>query len=83
MHYRAGFYYKTDGRSENGVQFSEAALNLGFGVPFVFKRKTSNIDLSLSLGQTMNERLIRESFVKFGIGLTFNDQEWFIKRRYY
>jgi len=83
MHYRAGLSYKTDGRSENDVQFSEAALNLGLGVPFVFKRKTSHIDFSLSIGTSVSERLISESFVKFGVGLTFNDQEWFIKRRYY
>lgn len=83
MHYRAGIYYRTDGRSENGNQFSEAALNLGLGVPFVFKRKTSNLDISLSFGRSMGERLISENFVKFGLGLTFNDQEWFIKRRYY
>lgn len=83
MHYRAGFYYKTDGRSENGEQFKETAVNLGFGMPFVFKRKTSHIDLSLSIGQSLGNRLISENFVKFGVGLTFNDQEWFIKRRYY
>ena len=83
MHYRMGLYYQTDGRSENGQQFSEAAINLGLGIPFVFKRKLSNVDLCLSIGQSMGDRLISESFVKFGLGLTFNDQEWFIKRRYY
>ena len=83
LHYRVGAYYRTDGRTENGQIFSEAAVNLGLGVPFVFKRKTSHIDLNLSVGQSMDERLISESFVKFGLGLTFNDQEWFIKRKYY
>lgn len=83
MHYRFGMYYQTDGRSENNIQFSEGALNLGLGIPFVFKRKTSHIDVSLKIGQSMGDRLISESFVKLGLGLTFNDQEWFIKRRYY
>jgi hypothetical protein len=83
MNYRVGFYYRTDGRSENDKQFTEAAINLGLGVPFVFKRKTSNVDFMLSIGKSMSERLISESFVKFGVGLTFNDQEWFIKRKYY
>jgi hypothetical protein len=83
MHYRMGIYYKTDSRSENDKQFNEAALNLGLGVPFVFKRKTSHIDFSLKIGKTLGDRTISESFVKLGIGLTFNDQEWFLKRRYY
>jgi hypothetical protein len=83
MRYRAGFQYQTDSRSEDGDQLKEAALSLGVGFPIVFQRKASNIDLSLTFGQSIGERLISESFVKFGVGLTFNDQEWLLKRRYY
>ncbi|HAQ36980.1 MAG TPA: hypothetical protein DCQ58_00595, partial [Saprospirales bacterium] len=83
MHYRAGFQYQTDSRSESGKQLSEAALSLGVGFPIIFQRKVSNIDLSMTFGQSIGERLISESFVKFGLGLTFNDQDWLLKRRYY
>lgn len=83
MHYRAGFQYQTDSRSESGKQLNEAALSLGVGFPIIFQRKVSDIDLSLTFGQSIGERLISESFVKFGLGLTFNDQDWLLKRRYY
>lgn len=83
MRYRAGLQYQTDSRSEDGNQLKEASLSLGVGFPIIFQRKISNIDLSLTYGQSVGERLISESYVKFGLGLTFNDQEWLLKRRYY
>jgi hypothetical protein len=46
-------------------------------------RSLTTIDLSLELGRrgTMNENLIRETFVNFTLGVSIYER-WFVKSRY-
>ncbi len=83
VNYGAGIYYKTDPRSENENQFVEKGIHLGIGLPFVYKRKISRINLDLNFGNRGSNLSISENFVKFGLSVTFNDTEWFVKRKYY
>jgi hypothetical protein len=59
-------------------------MTLGIGYPI---RRTNlsigQINASLELGRrgVAENGLVRESFTRFSVGLTFNDK-WFIKRRY-
>lgn len=83
VNYRTSFYYKTDPRTENDTQFNEYGMHLGLGLPFVYKRKISRMNMDLNFGRKGNNLLISENFVKLSFSVTFNDTEWFVKRKYY
>lgn len=82
VYYRYGFYYNTDPRSINGKQIDAYGVTLGLGMPFVFQRKVSHINLGLNAGVRGQNTPISEKFVKISLGVTFNDDEWFLKRKY-
>lgn len=79
--YRLGAYYGTDPVMLRGVQLNYYAITAGFSLPF--KKNTGRIHTSLEVGSrgTTSNGLLRENFVRFGLGLSFNDK-WFIKRKY-
>jgi len=82
IYYRFGFSYGKGERSVNQEELDQYSINAGFGFPFVYQRKISHINLGIEFGQRSTGSLLSENFVKFGLGLTFNDDEWFIKRKY-
>lgn len=82
VYYRYGAYYQTDPRVINGHQISTYGITFGFGMPFVFQRKVSHINLGLNIGARGQGTPISEKFVKISLGVTFNDDEWFLKRKY-
>jgi len=79
--YRIGFNYGTDYvqlRGEEMNYYSVAA-----GISFPFRRTADRIHTVFEYGQrgTLNNGLIKESFFRFGLGISLNDR-WFIKRKY-
>lgn len=82
VYYRYGFYYNTDPRTVNGNQIDAYGVTFGLGMPFVFQRKVSHINLGLNAGVRGQNTPISEKFVKISLGVTFNDDEWFLKRKY-
>ncbi len=82
IYYRGGVNFGKGARSIEGNQLSEYSINAGFGFPFVYQRKISHINLGIEYGQRSTGNILSETFVKLGLGLTFNDDEWFIKRKY-
>ena len=81
IRYRLGMYSSKTYLNLKNQQLDEKAITLGFGLPL--KRSGSLVNLSAELGQmgTTDDGLIKESFVRFKIGLIFSDI-WFIKRKY-
>lgn len=82
MYYRFGVFYGNDPRSINSLNLNNYGITLGTGLPFVNQRKISHLNLGLTIGQRGNSALLRESYISLGVGMTFNDDEWFIKRKY-
>lgn len=80
--YRYGAYYQTDPRVLNGEQIKTYGVTMGFGMPFVFQRKISHVNLGVNLGIRGQNTPVSEKFVKISMGVTFNDDEWFLKRKY-
>lgn len=82
--YRVGFYYGQD-----YVKLQNTALpvyGVTFGGSFPYKRSTrstSRFHTSFDIGRigTQSNNLLQQTYVRFGLGLTFN-QQWFIPRRY-
>lgn len=79
--YRAGMYYERDPRLINDERFSTMGVTFGLGMPLSWQRKFSNLDMGVTFGKRSVD-FLSESFVKFTFGFTFNDSDWFIKRKF-
>lgn len=83
IRYRAGFYTGTDPRKVGGVQLSQKAVTLGFGLPIIRKRQQlSFLDLTFEAGQRGVKEALHENYYKVTVGFTLNDNTWFFKRKY-
>lgn len=79
--YRLGFSYGKD-----YVQLRETEMNyftVAAGISFPFRRSNDRIHTLFEYGQrgTLSNNLIKESFFRFGLGISLNDK-WFVKRKY-
>lgn len=82
VYYRYGLFYNEDPRLIEGKQLSSYGLNFGLGMPFVYQRKISHVNIGAEIGVRGQKTVISENYVKLSIGVTFNDDEWFLKRKY-
>ncbi len=82
VYYRYGVYYSTDPKKFNGDAVDSYGITLGMGMPFVFQRKVSTVNLGVTAGTRGANAPISEKFLKFSLGVSFNDDEWFLKRKY-
>jgi len=82
IYYRFGASIGEGARSIGQNQLKDYSVNAGVGLPFVYQRKISHINLGVEFGKRSTGNILSETYVKLGIGLTFNDDEWFIKRKY-
>lgn len=82
VYYRFGLYLKDDPRRIEGEQVKAQGVTFGMGFPFVFQRKVSHANLGIDLGRSGANTPIQENYVRFTLGFTFNDDEWFVKRKY-
>lgn len=80
--YKYGLFYKSDPRSLGTEKLTDYGFTLGFGLPFINQRKLSAADLSFTFGMKGNNTAIEERYMRINFGFTFNDDEWFIKRKY-
>lgn len=82
--YRAGFRLDNTGYIVNDKPLEDFGITFGLGVPLGGDTSSlfSNLNLGFELGRrgtTMNS-LVRESYFKVNLGLSFNSR-WFLKRR--
>jgi len=82
VYYRFGGFYGKDPRVVNDTQINNYGISAGFGMPFVFQKKISHANLGLSIGRRGTGTDIEETYYRITFGFTFNDDEWFIKRKY-
>ncbi|MCB0668663.1 MAG: hypothetical protein KDC80_22715, partial [Saprospiraceae bacterium] len=80
--YRAGFEFGTDPRVVNGEQIKVFSLNGGIGLPVVVSRQVSFINLGLYYGNHGGSIPIKENVLGFRIGVTLNNNLWFLKRKF-
>ena len=82
VYYRYGAYYKQDPSMIEGEQIVAQGITFGMGLPFVFQRKVSHANLGLDIGRSGMNTPIQENYLRVTLGFTFNDDEWFVKRKY-
>lgn len=80
--YRYGLFYNTDPRSDNGTNIIDLGVNFGIGLPVIYQRKISHLNLGIDLGRRGQGTAVEENYLQVNFGFTFNDDEWFIKRKY-
>lgn len=82
MYYRFGVFYGQDPRTISSSNLDNYGITLGTGLPLVAQRKISHLNLGLTLGRRGSSEILRETYISLGVGFTFNDDEWFVKRKY-
>ena len=82
VYYRYGIYYSSDPRSIDDEKIDSYGINFGIGLPFIYQRKISHANIGMNIGVKGRNSPIKETFFRFTFGFTFNDSEWFLKRRY-
>lgn len=82
VYYRYGAYYTTNPKLIQNKSIDEYGLNMGLGLPFVFQRKVSTVNFGITAGVRGLKTVISEKFAKLSLSVTFNDDEWFLQRKY-
>ena len=82
VEYRAGFFYQTDPRSLADEQVDHFGITAGMGMPFVFQRYFSFVNLGLEYGRRGSEDSLKENYLRVRVGITLNDNQWFLKRQF-
>ncbi len=79
--YRLGFTYGADNIKLRNTQLNFYSVTFGASLPF--RRGTDRVHTAFEIGSrgTESNGLMREGFVRFSLGLSFNDK-WFIKSKY-
>ena len=88
MEYRFGGYYEETAIAINGTTLPDYGITFGIGLPMrqnlgPGENRRSMVNAGIILGQrgTLDQGLIRESYLKLFVGITFNDK-WFIDYKY-
>lgn len=81
MSYRLGLRFNQSYIRLNGRSVNEFALTGGVKMPF--RRSRSNLNLGFEIGSrgTLNNNLVKESFINFTFGINIVET-WFYKQRY-
>lgn len=83
IRYRLGGYFEKDARTFNGDQLTNYAVTIGTGIPIIGPRQAlSHINLALEAGQFGLDEGVRENYLRLVVGLTLNDNSWFINRKF-
>jgi hypothetical protein len=82
VQYRFGTFYEKVPVEVNGEAIDDYGLTFGLGLPFFYQRKISNANLGLKIGLRGKGSAIEERYFRFTFSFTFNDDEWFVKRKY-
>ncbi len=79
--YRAGINYKQTPYVANNQDINDFGINFGVTLPL---RNLSRLNLGFEIGQrgTTDNNLIQENYFKAFLGITVNDNKWFIRRKF-
>lgn len=86
VEYRAGFKYQRLPMVINDQHINQAAFTVGFGLPLRSQEFGSfgKLNIGAELGQRgkNSNRLIKEQYAMFNIGVIFSSSQWFRKRQF-
>ena len=81
MTYRTGISAESGTYLVSGNPVKDFGINFGFSIPV---NRISSLDLAFRTGKRGDMKVngIEENYFKIYFGVTFNDQNWFLKRRF-
>lgn len=86
IEWRAGLFLSQTYYFLNSTPIKENGIAFGLGIPIADMRSNvaNYLNLSFVIGQrgTTDNNLIREPFMRFTFGFTFQTMTWFLKRKY-
>lgn len=82
VYYRFGAFYNTEPISIQEERIKKYGVTFGMGLPFIYQRKISHANLGLEIGSRGQGAILSERYLRITGSFTFNDDEWFIKRKY-
>ncbi len=80
--YRIGFEYGKDPRKFQDEQGRYFRISTGFGMPFVFNRQTTYLNLGFYYGKDGVPNKMDRTQFGIQVGFTLTDNSWFVKRKY-
>lgn len=83
VHYRAGFVYQVEPRLLGEEHVRKWELPLGITLPVYHLRQISHIHFGMVIGQMWVPQSLMKSYMQFSLGVTFNDNTWFRKRKFF
>lgn len=79
--YKFGVFYGSDPREFNNEQLKIYGINAGVELAFLAPRNFSFVNIGMEYGRSDLE-VLGNSYIKINLGLTFNSNQWFLKRKY-
>jgi hypothetical protein len=81
MGFQGGFNYAKTRLFYNSKQLNDFSFSFGTSIPV---SGLSLVNLSLSAGTrgTTSSNLYKETYVKFSLGVSLNDRNWFVRKKY-
>ncbi len=80
--YRLGFYFEQDPRTIESESINTFGITIGAGLPLAWQRRFANLNLGLDFGKRSVQNILDENFIKITFGFTFNESDWFVKRKF-
>lgn len=80
--YRFGAYVGNDYRVVEGEHANNLGVTFGWGYPILFLRQDAMIHLNFDFGQRNLGNQLKDTYFMIHFGISINDNEWFLKRRY-
>ncbi len=79
--YMMGINYQQTPYFVNDQEINDLGINFGVTLPL---RNLSRLSLAFKVGQrgTTDNELIKETYIKAYLGVTINDNKWFIRRKF-
>ena len=81
MDFRIGASYGSTPLQFGNNQLKEVSVSFGLGIPVKKSRTKYNFSCTLGKRGTIEDSLIEEQFVRFGLSVSY-DGIWFVKRKY-
>ncbi len=82
LHFQAGYFISRDASSLTSDEIISQGVTFGITFPFITQRKASQANIGVTLGQRGLTTPVEERYMRLNFGFTFNDSDWFIKRKY-
>ncbi|MEO7176772.1 MAG: hypothetical protein ABIV51_12690 [Saprospiraceae bacterium] len=82
IRYRLGFVYQSDPRHFAGGNPEYYSARFGVGLPLQKSRQISFLNVGVELGYQGGDVPLTETFFKFYLGASLNDNGWFFKRKF-